>query len=224
VAKGEWVHLTAADGHGFEGYRATPAQESQGAIVVVQEIFGVNSHIRGVTERFADAGYTALAPAYFDRISPRIELGYDAEDIARGRELKAEVGYEMAMLDTGAAVARLISEGHKVGIAGYCWGGDIAWLAAADLPVAASVVYYGGGIVNLLDHKPKAPILLNFGSEDHAIPPEAVEKIAAAAPNAPLHLYPAGHGFNCEQRGSYDPESAALAWDRSLAFLRKQLH
>lgn len=221
---GEWVHLTAADGHGFEAYRSTPLQESQGAIVVVQEIFGVNSHIRSVTDRFAAAGYTALAPAYFDRIEPRIELGYDSDGVARGRALKVEVGYEQAMLDTGAAVARLISETHKVAVVGYCWGGDIAWLAASELPVAAAVAYYGGGIVNLLDRKPHAPLQLHFGETDQAIPMESIEKIAAAVPDVPLHLYPAGHGFNCNQRASYDDPSASLAFERSLAFLRQHLH
>ncbi len=221
---GEWVHLTAADGHGFEAYRSTPPQESLGAIVVVQEIFGVNSHIRSVTDSFAAAGYTALAPAYFDRIEPRVELDYDPEGVARGRALKAEVGYEQAMLDTGAAVARLISETHKVAVVGYCWGGDLAWLAASELPIAAAVAYYGGGIVNLLDRKPHAPLMLHFGETDQAIPSESVGKIAEAVPTVPLHLYPAGHGFNCDQRASYHQASADLAFERSLEFLRRHLH
>jgi carboxymethylenebutenolidase len=220
---GEWIHLTASDGHGFNAYAAQPRKTTRGSLVLVQEIFGVNSHIRGVADSFAEEGFHVLAPCYFDRVEPGIELGYQPDDVARGRELKAEVGYENALRDTGAAVARLISEGHSVGVVGYCWGGDISWLTGADLPVDCSVCYYGGGIVNLLDHKPRVPLQLHFGEEDHAIPLEAVKKIHAAVPEAELYLYPAGHGFNCDQRGSYDAKSAATARARCLDFLDSNL-
>lgn len=220
---GEWVHLTASDGHGFQAYQAVPKRSLRGALVIVQEIFGVNAHIRGVCDRYAQEGFQVVAPCYFDRIEPGIELAYDDAGVARGRELKMEVGYENAQRDTGAAVARLISEGHPVGVVGYCWGGDIAWLAGAHLPVHCAVCYYGGGIVKLLDQKPAVPLQLHFGENDHAIPLEAVKQIHEGVEDAELYLYPAGHGFNCDARASYDEDSARTAQARTLDFLDRHL-
>jgi len=220
---GDWVHLTASDGHGFQAYAAEPDRKLRGALVIVQEIFGVNSHIRSVCDRYAAEGFKVVAPSYFDRIEPGIELDYDEAGVKRGRELKAEVGYDNAQRDTGAAVARLISEGYPVGVIGYCWGGDLAWLAAAHLPVACAVCYYGGGIVNLLDEQPAVPLQLHFGEQDQGIPLEAVKKLHACVENAELYLYPAGHGFNCGARASFDAASAKTAEARTLDFLDKVL-
>jgi carboxymethylenebutenolidase len=215
--------LTAKDGHEFKVFCAEPEGEPRGGLVVVQEIFGVNGHIRSVAEGFARDGMLCLAPAYFDRVEREVELGYDPEGIAKGRDLKQQVGYEGPLLDTAAALGWLAERVEASGIVGYCWGGDIAWLGGVKLPVAAAVGYYGGGIAKLLDKPPAVPTMLHFGRQDHAIPPQDVEAIAEAAPNVQIFLYDAGHGFNCDQRASYDAESAELARGRSLEFLRKHL-
>jgi carboxymethylenebutenolidase len=213
---GNWIKLTASDGHQFDGYLAMPSGAPRGGLVVIQEIFGVNRHMRAVADRFAADGYAALAPALFDRVERNVDVGYDEAGIAKGRTVRQGVGYEQAMRDTAAALAHLQRFG-KVGIVGYCWGGNIAWLAACRLPVAAAVGYYGGDIANLLNETPKAPLQLHFGERDQHIPSAAVARIRAAVPNAPIHTYPAGHGFNCEERKDYDAASAALAHERTLA-------
>jgi carboxymethylenebutenolidase len=213
---GSSITLSASDGHQFGGYLATPSGRERGGIVVIQEIFGVNRHIRAVTDRFAEDGYAALAPALFDRAERNLDVGYDEASIARGRAVRQRVGYDGAMRDTAAAIAHLQRFG-KVGIVGYCWGGNIAWLAACRLSVAAAVGYYGGDIATLLNEVPKAPLMLHFGERDAHITAEAVARIRAAVPNVPIHTYPAGHGFNCDERKDYDAASAALARERTLA-------
>jgi len=213
---GNWIKLTASDGHQFDGYLAMPSGTPRGGLVVIQEIFGVNRHMRAVADRFAADGYAALAPALFDRVERNVDVGYDEAGIAKGRTVRQGVSYEQAMRDTAAALAHLQRFG-KVGIVGYCWGGNIAWLAACHLPVAAAVGYYGGDIANLLNETPKAPLQLHFGERDQHIPAAAVARIRAAVPKVPVHTYPAGHGFNCEERKDYDAASAALAHERTLA-------
>ena len=189
----------------------------------MQEIFGVNRHIRAVTEGFAGDGYLAIAPALFDRRERDLELGYEAEDVARGRELKAATSWEEAAQDVAAAITA-VAEAGQVGVVGYCWGGSLAWAAATRIDgVACSVSYYGGNVPDMADEQPNCPVLLHFGETDHSIPMDRVEAFRAAQPNLPVHIYPAGHGFNCEQRGSYHAESAATARERSLAFLRENL-
>jgi len=220
--KGETIHLTAGDGHELAAYVARPEGEARGGLVVVQEIFGVNRHIRAVTEGFARDGYLAIAPALFDRREPGLELEYEADDVARGRELKGETSWEEAAQDTAAAVEAL-AEAGKVAVVGYCWGGSIAWLAACRLPVAAAVGYYGGQIRELSGETPRCPVMLHFGEQDAAIPLDDVEAVRSRHPEVPIHLYPAGHGFNCDLRASYHAESAALARERSLAFLAQHL-
>ena len=222
AVQGETIELTAADGHRLGAYLARPAGAPRAGLVVVQEIFGVNRHIRAVTEGFARDGYLAVAPALFDRRERGLELGYEAEDVARGRTLKGATSWEEAALDTGAAMAT-VEEAGKVGVAGYCWGGSIAWLAACRLPAAAAVGYYGGQVRELSGETPHCPVMLHFGEQDAAIPLEDVEAVRRRHPEVPIHLYPAGHGFNCDLRGSYHAESAALARERSLAFLAEHL-
>ncbi|MGE0118085.1 MAG: dienelactone hydrolase family protein [Dongiaceae bacterium] len=215
---GTHVTLTASDGHGFTAYLATPAGAPRGGIVVVQEIFGVNRHIRGVADRFAAAGYAALAPALFDRAERDVEVGYDEASIAKGRAVRQRVPYDDVLRDTAAAVTELRRFG-KVGLVGYCWGGSIAWLAACrPVPgLAAAVGYYGGDIANRLNERPKVPLMLHFGERDAHIPAEAVARIRAAAPDVPVYTYPAGHGFNCDERKDYDAASADAARERTLA-------
>ena len=217
------VKLTASDGAVIDAYRADPAGKPKGGIVVLQEIFGVNPHIRRVADGFAAAGYLAVAPALFDRAKPGVELGYTPDDIPLGRDLVAAVGHDRTMLDVAAAV-KAASEAGAVGVVGYCWGGSLAYAAACSLPgVAAAVGYYGGNIAKSLGGGPKVPLMLHFGERDDHIPMSDVAAIRAALPGVPVYTYPAGHGFNCDARGSYDKPSAADALDRTLAFFAEQV-
>jgi carboxymethylenebutenolidase len=209
--------LTAADGHAFDAYEVRP-DDAAAAIVVIQEIFGVNDHIRSVVDRYASFGYHAVAPALFDRVKPGVELNYDAEGVAQGRDMAGEIKWEPAMLDLAATVARVAGTG-PVGTVGYCFGGSLAWLSAVDLPVTAAVGYYGGQIHSLNDRDPAVPTMLHFGQLDSAIPLEQVEEIMKAHPDVDVHVYEdAQHGFNCDARGSFHPLSAAIALGRTLDF------
>ena len=220
---GQWIELTASDGVRVSAYRAEPDGKPRGGLVVVQEIFGVNSHIRGVCEAYAREGYVAIAPGLFDRVEPRVELGYSEQDIARGRDLKAASGTEAALRDIAAARDAAAGAG-KVGIVGYCWGGYLAWMAAARVPgFAAAVPYYGGGMPDAAGEQPKCPVMGHFGKQDKNIPVDGIQKLAAAHPEAQVFFYDAGHGFNCDQRGSYDAAAAALARERTLQFLRQHV-
>lgn len=218
------MELTAADGHRFQAYCARPAGAPRGAMVVVQEIFGVNAHIRSLCDRFAAEGYLALAPALYDRVERGVELAYGPEGVARGREVRQRVTDDMAMLDVAASVTCARAEAGRVGVIGFCWGGTLAWLSACRLgKVSAAVAYYGTNIAGYVNEAPKVPVLLHFGEQDSHIPPAHVEKIRAAYPAIELHLYPAGHGFNCDDRAAYEPASARQAWERTLAFLAHHL-
>lgn len=221
---GEQIRLTASDGHQFDAYRAAPGSSCRGSIVVVQEIFGVNGHIRDVCDRYAALGYDALAPALFDRIRPGVELDYTGSDVEAGRELAAAVGWDAPCLDLRAAAEMLQADG-RVGLVGYCWGASWVWLAAAHNAPACAVCYYGRHIpIDLLDQKPTCPVLLHFGELDASIPLEGVRQLEAAYPNLPVHLYPgADHGFNCDRRSQYHPVSADLALQRTLAFFDRNL-
>jgi len=220
---GEWIELKAQDGAAVSAWLATPAEPARGAVVVVQEIFGVNHHIRSVADRFAEAGYLAVAPAIFDRVERGVELGYNDEGRARGMAIVGKVDREAALLDVAAAVERVAAAG-KVAVVGFCYGGTIAWLASARIPgVGAAVGYYGGGVIGLKDLQPRAPTMLHFGERDAHIPVTGVKQVEAAHPAVPVHLYPADHGFNCDERASYDAPSAALAWRRTLDFLGQHL-
>jgi carboxymethylenebutenolidase len=211
--------LRAADGHRLAAYRAAPPGKPRGALVVIQEIFGVNSHIRSVVDGYAADGWLAVAPAMFDRVERGVEIGYAPADIERGRQLKGGCSNDHTLLDSAAAVDSVRAAG-RVAVIGYCWGGTLAWLAACRQPgLCAAVSYYGGGIGELVDLTPRCPVLAHVGDRDASIPLTVVDALRAAHPEVEVHVYPAGHGFNCDQRGSFDAASAKLARERSLAFL-----
>jgi len=217
---GQTVELTAADGHRLSGYLAEPPAPPRGGIVVIQEIFGVTRHIRAVTDQYAAAGFRAIAPALFDRVERNVDVPYT--DMAKGFGYMQKMQNDLVLQDLAAAVERVSSAG-KVGIVGYCWGGTMAYLAAARLKVAAAVAYYGGGIHNLAAEKPRVPVMLHFGEKDTHIPLSAVEQIKRAYPDGIYYLYPADHGFNCTDRASFDPPSAKLALERSVEFLHRHV-
>lgn len=188
--------------------------------------FGVNSHIRDVADNFAKAGYTAIAPALFDRSAPGIELGYEGDDIAQGRDIAFPLGWEHPALDMAAAV-EVASAAGKVGIVGYCWGGSLAYLAGCKLGVSCAVGYYGGQIMKIVEADPSAklsvPAMLHFGEHDTGIPLDDVEQVRQANPDVPIHMYNAGHGFNCDHHGSYDADSSKVALERTLAFFAEHV-
>ena len=220
---GVMISLTAADGYLLSAYRADPAGTPRGGLVVAQEIFGVNSHIRSVCDGYAADGYRVIAPALFDRYEKGVDIGYAPADIARGRELKAKAATEAALSDVAAARDALAGSG-KIGIIGYCWGGFIAWVSACRLSgFACAVPYYGGGLLEAGGEKPRCPVLAHFGERDGMIPVDGVKKFAAAQPEVQVHIYAADHGFNCDQRGSFDAPSAKLARERTLQFLRQHV-
>jgi len=220
---GKMIELTASDGHKLAAYRADPAGRPRGGIVVIQEIFGVNSHIRQVADGYAADGYVAIAPALFDRVQGNVELGYTPEDIAKGREVRGKVSNDMAMKDAEAAIKSAAS-GGRVGIVGYCWGGLVTWLAAAKLSgLAAAAPYYGGGILDNADLQPKVPLMGHFGERDQHIPVDGVKKLAAKHSTHQIFIYAADHGFNCDHRGSYDAAAAKQARERTLEFFRKHV-
>jgi carboxymethylenebutenolidase len=219
---GEFTTIMARDGHEFRAWLAAPAGTARGAVVVLQEVFGINRHIRSVTDSFAAEGYVAIAPSLFDRIRKGIELGYSPDESQEGRGYMMQMKPEQTLKDVSAAV-NVVRHAGRIGAVGYCWGGKLAYLAACELPVACAVVYYGGSIASLLPRAPKKPMLYHFGEQDAHIPLADVEKIRALDTNGVFHLYPAGHGFNCDERPSYHAESAALARRRTLEFLARHL-
>ena len=227
---GNFVNLTSSDGFVVPAYVAKPAGAPRGAVVVVQEIFGVNSHIRSVADRYAENGYLAVAPATFARVKPDVELGYTSEDMQAGMDLKTAVEALPApgvMPDLQAAIDYAAQQSSgKVGIVGYCWGGLLTWRAACSLKgLSAAVPYYGGGVTTAEEvaRKPLVPVLAHFGERDHWIPVDSVQAFAKAHPDVEVHVYAADHGFNCDQRGSYDEAAAKTASERTLAFFAKHL-
>jgi carboxymethylenebutenolidase len=219
---GEFTTIMARDGHEFQAWLAAAPQRPRGAVLVIQEIFGINSHIRRVTDEFAAAGYTAIAPALFDRVRRGIELGYTPQDMQQGFGYAKQLDPEATRRDLAAALA-VVKNSGRPGAVGYCWGGAQAYLAACELPLACAVVYYGK-VASCLDRKPRCPVMYHYGTEDQSIPLADVERIRAAYPQAPVYTYEgAGHGFNCDQRSSYDPQAAALARTRTLEFLARHL-
>jgi carboxymethylenebutenolidase len=217
------LELIAADGFRLAAYRADPVGAPRGGLVVAQEIFGVNSHIRSVCDGYAADGYRAIAPALFDRYERGVDIGYTPADIARGRELKAKAGTDAALQDIAAARDALAGAG-SVGVIGYCWGGFIAWMSAARLSgFACAVPYYGGGMLEASGEHPQCPVMAHFGERDQMIPVAGVRKLEAAHPDAQVYVYAADHGFNCDQRGSHDAAAAKLARERTLEFLRRHI-
>jgi carboxymethylenebutenolidase len=220
----ENVKLKAADGHELSAYVARPGREAIAGLVVVQEIFGVNAHIRSVADGYARDGFLAVAPALFDRIQPGVELAYEGADMQTAMSLVPRLDTEKALADVAAAIEYAkTATGKKVGVVGYCFGGTLAWLAACRLHPAAAVGYYGGRIGNYAGEEPSAPVMLHFGRQDAHIPREEVEKVHAAHPDVEIFWYDAGHGFNCDARASYNAQAAREARERSLAFLKKHL-
>jgi carboxymethylenebutenolidase len=219
---GEHISLGTSGVQCIGAYLAKPQGTPEGGIVVVQEIFGVNAHVRGVTDRFAALGYTAIAPAFFDHVEAGVELGYGEDDFKRGRALVGEIGFETALEDVASAAESIRSAG-RVGVVGYCWGGTVALLSATRLGLPA-VSYYGARTVAFLGERPRAPVQFHFGEADASIPPEAVRKHRAAYPDLEVYTYPTGHAFNREVDPShYDAASAQLALERALAFFAKNL-
>lgn len=229
---GQFIELKAADGFTFPAYVAQPTGKRRGGVVVLQEIFGVNAHIRAVTDGYAAAGYLAVAPATFHRVKPGVELGYQPDDMSAGMALKATVealgmnpSAPGVLQDIQAAIHHAAQAG-KVGVVGYCWGGLLTWRTACLLKgVSAAVPYYGGGVTTEAEiaRTPKVPVLAHFGEKDHWIPLEGVAAFQKANPEVEVHVYAANHGFNCDHRGAYDASAAALARERTLAFFAKHV-
>jgi carboxymethylenebutenolidase len=221
---GRDIRLTASDSFQFGAYRADPAFAPKAAIVVIQEIFGVNHHIRAVCDRLASEGYVAIAPSIFDRIEPNFTSGYSPDEIAVARKFVANPDWAAMLRDTQAAIDAVRDVG-PVGIIGFCLGGSVAYAAATKLAgLSAAVGYYGGAIARFADDKPQVPTQLHFGEKDASIPLSDVDMIRAKRPELEIHVYPgAQHGFHCDERASYDKKSAEIAWPRSLAFFAKHL-
>jgi carboxymethylenebutenolidase len=221
---GQDIKLTASDHFQLGGYRADPATAPRAAVVLIQEIFGVNHHIRSVCDRLAGEGYVAIAPAIFDRIEPHFQCGYSPEEIAVARKFVANPDWAAMLRDTQAAIDAVKDVG-PVGIIGFCLGGSVAYAAATKLTgLSAAIGYYGGAIVRFADDKPEVPTQLHFGEQDAGIPLSDVDTIRGKRPEVEIHVYPgAQHGFHCDERASYDKTSADIAWPRSLAFFAKHL-
>jgi len=221
---GHDIKLTASDNFQLGGYRADPANAPKAAVVVIQEIFGVNHHIRAVCDRLAREGYVAIAPAIFDRLEPNFQSGYSPDEVAVARKFVANPDWTAMLRDTQAAIDT-VKNVCPVGIIGFCLGGSIAYAAATKLSgLSAAIGYYGGAIVRFADDTPKVPIQLHFGGKDAGIPLSDVEIIRGKRPDVEIHIYPgAQHGFHCDERASYDKASADIAWPRGMSFLAKHL-
>jgi carboxymethylenebutenolidase len=220
---GTQISLTASDGFKLGGYRADPPGTPKGGLVIIQEIFGVNSHVRNLCDRFAALGYAAVAPAVFDRIAPDFECGYTPAEIEHARIFIPKIDWAAMMHDTVAAIDA-VKDAGKVGIVGYCLGGSVAFLAACKLDgLACAVGYYGGAIAKNADQKPKVPTLLHFGDQDHSIPLSDVEIIRQKRPDCEIYVYHAGHGFSCDERGSYNEAAQKEALGRTLAWLTRNI-
>jgi carboxymethylenebutenolidase len=216
--------LTAADGHKLGAYGADPAGQPKGGVVVIQEIFGVNHHIRSVCDRLAGEGYAALAPALFDRTTSDFQSGYTPDEVAKARKFVEAPDWDAMLRDTDAAIKELDDVG-PVAIMGFCLGGTVSFASACRLSgLSAAVCYYGGGIARFADEKPKCPTQMHFGRKDAHIPMTAVDDIRKKRPDCEVYVYDeADHGFHCDERGSYHAESAKIAWGRSMAFLAKNM-
>lgn len=219
---GSTITLTASDGHQFSAYKTGP-DTARAGVVVIQEIFGVNHHIRNMADRLAAEGFLVIAPALFDRAERGVELGYTGDDVAAGRALRGKVPDIGAMLDVEAAAAAL--GGIPAGIVGYCYGGTIAWWGATRTTAfKAASGWYGGGVAATATEHPACPVQLHFGEKDTGIPMSDVDKVRTAQPGVDIHVYPgAQHGFGCDERASFSAPDAALAQSRTVAFFRKLL-
>jgi carboxymethylenebutenolidase len=219
---GEILSLTAEDGHQFSAYAAMPADKPKGGLVVVQEIYGVNDHIRAVCDDYATRGYRAIAPAIYDRQQRGAEFGYGGDEIQRIRALRAGIDWNKTLpLDIAAIIAAL--RPLRVGAVGYCLGGSVAWMAACRLGIEAASCYYPTDMAKQYNDRPRCPVIVHFAERDHVIPREVVDKLKSAQPELPVYLYPAEHGFNCWHRATtnYDAPSAKLALERTLALFER---
>lgn len=225
---GYFTDLTSSDGFTFPAYVAEPIENPKGGLVLLQEIFGVNSHIREVADGYAQAGYWVVAPSTFHRVQAGVELGYSDADMGEGFKLKTAVESlpePGVLLDIQAAIEQA-AKGGKVGIVGYCWGGLLTWRSACELSgLSAAVAYYGGGMTAGVEpaRQAKVPVMAHFGEQDHWIPLDSVHAFQAAQPGVIVQVYEANHGFNCDQRGSYNETAAKLARERSLSFFSQHL-
>ena len=220
---GELLKTTASDGHELTSYLTQPTSAPLGGLVIIQEIFGVNKHIKSIADKYAREGYLVAAPSLFDRIDKGIELGYEPEDIERGRDLKEITGNDAPLKDIEAARS-IVSAAGKVGVIGFCWGGTLTWLAACKVPgFACASSYYGGGIGDLISFTSKCPIIFHFGEKDESIPLDEVERVKVNQPDSPVYFYPAGNGFNCDERANFEPTSSKIAEERTLEYLRQYL-
>jgi carboxymethylenebutenolidase len=221
---GQTKQIRAVDGFALGAYEAMPAGDPRGSVVVIQEIFGVNEHIRDVTDGYAAAGYYAIAPQIFDRVERDVELGYTDQDMAQGIEIaRQKLDLTLTLSDVQAAVDAASAYG-RVGVVGYCFGGLLTWLAACELDgVAAASSYYGGGVASQLDRTAKCPVIMHFGERDAHIPMTDVDKVKAAHPEVGVYVYAADHGFNCDHRASYDAAAADLARTRTLEFFAEHV-
>lgn len=226
---GEWLKVKTKDGKEISAYLASPEGEVKGGLVVVQEIFGVNAHIRGVVDGFAKKGYATIAPALFDRIQPGVELRYEGEDLQKAVGLYQKLNPETAILDVAAGFEQVKGKGAGVGVVGFCYGGFLAWLSATRGPQVGfspkcTVGYYPGGIGTVAREQPSCPVLLHFGGKDTHIGPEQIEAVREAHREVKIFVYDdAEHGFDCDARASFNPEAAALARERTLGFLAEHL-
>lgn len=219
-----FIQLESADGFRFGAWEALTTRERLGTVVVLQEIFGVNHHIQSVCERLAIAGYDAIAPALFDRHERDFMSGYGADEIVEALKFLPKLNWDDMVLDTLATVRYAGAGGGKVAVLGFCLGASVGYLAAQrEAGIAAVIGYYGGQIVHHLERPPQSPTLLHYGETDHTIPMADVERIRLGRPDCELHTYHAGHGFNCDERRSFEPVAAALAWDRSMQWLASHL-
>jgi carboxymethylenebutenolidase len=219
---GEHISLNTSGTQCIGAYVAKPHGKPKGGVVIVQEIFGINAHIRSVTDRYASFGYTAIAPAFFDHIEKDVELGYEGKNFEKGRDLATQVGMDRAVEDVASA-AEAIGSAGKIGVIGFCWGGSVAFLCAIRLGMPA-ISYYGARNAQYLTEKPKAPVQFHFGEKDESIPPEIVQKHRDALPQMEVYTYPTGHAFNRDiDPKHYDPASAKLAQERALAFLARNI-
>ena len=219
---GEFITLKADDGHELAAYEAAASGSAHGNLVLIQEIFGVNNHVRKVCDQWAESGYHVVAPALFDRVERGVEVGYDEASFDKGREIRGGLSDDDVMHDVKAAADYLGAPG-TAGIIGYCFGGFVTWLSSCRLDFAAAAGYYGGRIADYASENPKCPTMLHFGEKDHAIPMTDVDKVRSTHPEVPIHIYPAGHGFCCDERPDFHPESCNLADQRSLELFREHV-
>jgi carboxymethylenebutenolidase len=217
------LSLTAKDGHNFPAYRADPQGKPRGAIVVIQEVFGVNHHIRSVVDRFGDLGYFAIAPAVFDRIEKEFEVGYDEAALATAVAVRKKASVDDMLMDVEATIDYARQFG-RVAMVGYCMGGSLTFQATARLDgLVCGIGYYGAAIAANVALRPKVPCMLHFGDRDHSIPMADVEKIKATHPDLPIHVYHAEHGFNCDERAAFNPAAAQVAFGRTIEFMLRHL-